>query len=187
MITDKQQALELKLRCSKAVIIIGIDPDVAESGVATFNRRRRQLTLGKYRFPELLQLLSTTQKMCEQNHLDLAVVIEAGYLNKKANLHYKGDRPEIAARVGLNVGANHETARKIVEMCRYWHIPAFEIAPLQKIWGKDRKQKISSEEFNALTGYTRQTNQDVRDAGLICWTAAGLQITRSLARKKKTS
>lgn len=175
--TDKQ-TLELKLRCSKAVIIIGIDPDATNSGVAIFNRRRRQLTLDKYRFPELIQYLSATQKMCEQNSIEMAVVVEAGYLNKKANFHYKGEKPEIAARVGLNVGANHETARKIVEMCRYWHIPVFELAPLKKIWGKDRKQKISSEEFNALTGYTRQTNQDVRDAGLICWTVAGLPITR---------
>lgn len=164
------------LQYSDSEIVIAIDPDVAESGFALFNRRRGTLTLAKYHFPELLQYLSVTQKMCEQSKIKWIVVVEAGYMNKKANFHYLGSNPAIASRVGLNVGANHETARKIVEMCHYWHIPVVEIAPLLKIWGKNHKSKISAKEFNAITGYKKPTNQDVRDAGLLCWWAAGLPI-----------
>lgn len=157
-------------------IVVAIDADITQNGYACYHRKTHTLTLAKYDFPSLLQILSTTQKMCEQNELNYIVVVEAGYKNGKVNLHYFGNNTGVASKVGYHVGENHTTAKKIVEMCRYWKIPVEEKAPLKKIWGADKKSKISAEEFAKLTGYNKRTNQDVRDAGLLCWVSAGLPI-----------
>ena len=129
------------------------------------------MSLGSYSFVELIRYLRDLKEGFDGIR-SWVVVVEAGYLETKTQHHYFGDNPRIAARVGQKVGRNHETARKLIEVCQALEIPVEERAPLRKIWrGKDGK--ITTEEFNALTGYTGRTNQDVRDAALLAWVAAG--------------
>ena len=72
-------------------------------------------------------------------------------------------------------GRNHETGRKIVEMCKHYQFTTEEVKPLRKFWhGKDKK--ITAEEFNRLTGYSGRSSQDMRDAGVIAWVYAGLSV-----------
>ena len=80
-----------------------------------------------------------------------------------------------AEKIAKDVGANHETGRKIIEMCEHYGIEVLPHIPLVKCWkGKDRK--ITHEELASFTGIMGRTNQDVRDAALLAWTFAGLPI-----------
>ena len=151
--------------------VVGIDPDCEKSGYAMIDKRNGTMTLASYTFVELIRRLKELRDGFDGIR-SWVVVVEAGYLEAKAQHHYFGENPRIAARVGIQVGRNHETARKIIEICKDEGIPVEERAPLRKIW-KGRDGKITAEEFNALTGYTKRTSQDVRDAALLAWVSAG--------------
>lgn len=159
-------------KARKAEVVIGIDPDCDKSGFAVLDKTAGTLTLGRYDFVGLIEELGRRMEMYS-GHRDWVIVVEAGYLTGTANDHYFGDNIRVAAKVAQKVGRNHETARKIVEVCRMLKFPVEERKPLRKIWGKSHNEKISSEEFNALTGYTKRTSQDVRDAALLAWVSAG--------------
>ncbi|ENG3664447.1 TPA: hypothetical protein RHI59_003621, partial [Acinetobacter baumannii] len=60
----------------EAQIIIGIDPDLEKSGVAILGN---DLQLKNLTFPETVELFRNEQDSIKK------VVIEAGWLNKKAN------------------------------------------------------------------------------------------------------
>ena len=78
-------------------------------------------------------------------------------------------------KIAKDVGANHETGRKIIEMCKHYGLETLAHAPLVKCWkGKDRK--ITHEELASFTGLTGRTNQDGRDAALLAWVFSGLPI-----------
>ena len=63
-------------------------------------------------------------------------------------------------------------------MAKYYGLNVIEAYPLKKIWGADRRQKISHEELKNLTGglVKGKTNQDTRDAILLAWDKAGLPM-----------
>ncbi len=168
----REQADNIISRARVADYVIGIDPDCEKSGVAMIDKLNNKMSLGSYSFVELIRYLRDLKKAFDGIR-SWVVVVEAGYLETKTQHHYFGDNPRIAARVGQKVGRNHETARKLVEVCRALEIPVEERAPLRKIWGKNHNDKISAEEFGSITGYTKRTSQDVRDAALLAWVAAG--------------
>lgn len=145
-------------------LIVGIDGDVTESGAAVFNGK--DLKLYKLSFFELLDFLL-------KNKSEIKIVkVEAGYLNQKSNF-YGAKNIQTAARIGKNVGACNEVAKKIVEMCRHYGLPVKEVKPFKKVW-KGRDRKITHEELQQqlkLRGIPQiigATNQEQRDAALIC-------------------
>jgi hypothetical protein len=150
--------------------IIGIDPDTGKSGVAFLNTRFKNLSIVSLTFFELYDYFLD----CKKNyHNDFIVIIEGGWLVEKSNFHAAyGNR---AHRVAKNVGSNHETGRKIVEMCQYLGIDHQVVHPLRKIW-KGSQGKITHDELAYFTGITQSTCQDQRDAALIAWEYAGLPI-----------
>ncbi|KAA5532679.1 hypothetical protein F0919_18025 [Taibaiella lutea] len=140
-------------------LIIGIDPDVDASGVATINQVTNELELTCLKFFELYKYLTE-----HKDNIKL-VVIEAGWLNK-GNWHKIRGTANINAKIGERTGANFEVAKKISEMCDHLKVPFKEIKPLLKVWkGPDRK--ITAQEFEKQTGLKGRTNQEMRDAGLI--------------------
>lgn len=157
---------------TKYDMIIGIDPDKDKSGVAVLSfAKGLSLQLTNLTFPKLLDFLQKEKGKAGEN--GLCVVVEAGWAVKKSNFHNaQGFR---AQKIAKDVGANHETGRKIVEMCRHYGIEVTERTPLRKCW-RGRDGKITAEELEAFTGYGRRSNQDARDAALIAWTFAGLPI-----------
>lgn len=153
--------------------VVAIDPDKDKSGVAFLHTQTRQLEVTNLSFPLLLDYLQHCKKIRDDENQSLIVVVEAGWMIKKSNFHNaQGHRAE---RIAKDVGANHETGRKIVEMCKHYGIDVLEHAPLTKCWkGKDRK--ITQEELSSFTGLMGRTNQDARDAALLAWSYAGLPI-----------
>ena len=150
--------------------IIAIDPDVDRSGVAFLHLPSRELHCEAKTFPELIDDLHATKQATDALGESLTVVVEAGWLNR-SNWHVQaGDSRRKAAAIGRAAGRNHEVGRKIVEMARHMGIEVVEQRPLQKCWrGTGRK----------ITGSTRRTSQDMRDAALLAWVYAGLPIRLS--------
>lgn len=156
-------------------LIIAIDPDIERSGVAELDKRTKQIKLFSLSFPDLMDYLIAVKRTCEIKNIHFKVVVEAGWLNK-GNWHLTPkDTKYSAAEKGRQAGRNHETGRKIVEMCKHYQIQTEEVRPLRKFWqGKDKK--ITSEEFNNLTGFKGRSSQDMRDAGLIAWIYSGFCV-----------
>lgn len=160
----------------KYTTIIAIDPDTEKSGVATLDLNGMKVHAEAMPFPVLLDELSNTQ--CLSRGKNFKVIVEGGWLVSKSNYHYaKGKGGE---RIAKNVGANHETGRKIVEMLAHWGVEHEVIHPLKKCW-KGRDGKITLAELNSLLrgmGIKEmgRCNQDVRDAVLIALTCSGLPM-----------
>lgn len=153
--------------------IIGIDPDKGKSGVAFLKPATRQLEVTNLTFPMLLDYLQHAKKVRDESGESLVVVVEAGWMNAKSCFHTAQGKS--AEKIAKDVGANHETGRKIVEMCKHYGIEVVQHIPLVKCWkGKDRK--ITHEELASFTGLTGRTNQDARDAALLAWVFANLPI-----------
>ena len=153
--------------------VIGIDPDKDKSGVAWLHVDGRVLEIDNLTFPELISYLQHCKQVHEEHGESYIVVVEAGWLNKKSCFHKaQGARAE---KIAKDVGANHETGRKIIEMCEYYGINVTSIAPLRKCW-KGRDGKITHEELASFTNIMGRTNQDGRDAALIAWCYANLPI-----------
>ena len=157
-------------------LIIAIDPDTEKSGVATLDLDGMEVHAEAMPFPVLLEELSNTQ--CLSRGKNFKVIVEGGWLVSKSNYHYARGRG--GERIAKNVGANHETGRKIVEMLAHWGIEHEVIRPLKKCW-KGRDGKITLSELNSLLrgmGIREmgRCNQDVRDAVLIALTCSGLPM-----------
>lgn len=163
---------------TKPDIVIGIDPDADKNGVATLFRESRLLKAAALTFPETLDYLRYVYSTARANGQTLRVIIEAGWLNKTHWHVGYNDSRQMAAAKGNAVGRNHETGRKIAEMCAHWQIPHELIKPLAlkaggvNLW-KGKDGKITAEELKRLLAskgiicnFTR-SNQEVRDACLI--------------------
>lgn len=160
------------MRC-KYDNIIAIDPDRDKSGVAFLKPTTRTLEVSNLTFPHLLDYLRFCKKTNAGKNETFVVVVEAGWMVRKSNFHEaQGHRAE---KIAKDVGANHETGRKIVEMCKHYGIEVLEHAPLVKCW-KGKDGKITHEELASFTGLGGRTNQDGRDAALLAWVYAGLPI-----------
>lgn len=155
--------------------ILAIDPDCDKSGVAML-RTDKYLACECYSFPKLLDYLKFCHKMASSGDNRLIVIVEAGWLNESHWHINKRDGVYKAAAMGNAVGRNHETGRKIVEMCRHYEIKVEEVRPLKKIWS-GRDGKISQDEIRQfIPGFPVRTNQEVRDAALLAWNYAGFPI-----------
>lgn len=157
--------------------IIAIDPDKEKSGVAFLQPSTRKLEVTNLAFPMLLDYLQHAKRVREETGESLIVVVEAGWMHKKSNFHaMQGHRAE---KIAKDVGANHETGRKIIEMCKHYGIEVASMPPLVKCW-KGHDRKITHDELASFTGLMGRTNQDSRDAALLAWVFAGLPISVSV-------
>ncbi|MDD4438318.1 MAG: hypothetical protein PHS04_09820 [Tissierellia bacterium] len=162
----------MKAMNKKHDIIVGIDPDIDKSGVAIYYKAQRQMEKDSLEFPDLLVKLYDLSCL----PLNVLVVVEAGWLNEKSNFH--GFSKGVAENIARKVGSNQQTGKHTIEMCQYFGLEVIEQKPFEKTWkGKDRK--ITHEEINYILESNKlapfkQTNQEVRDALLICINHAGL-------------
>jgi hypothetical protein len=138
-------------------MIAGIDPDCRLSGVAVYEPETKYFHVQTMGFFQLYDFLK------ENRERIVLVRIEAEWLNKKSNFHYRSGQSRYAGeRIAKNVGSNHETGRKTAEMCEYLGI---EYEPVRAIGTK----AIDSLTFKHITGFKGRTNQDMRDAGMLVY------------------
>lgn len=158
------------------MIILGIDPDVDQSGIARLDVAERKCYADHMPFALLIEYCNTMKEVARRRGRHLKVVVEASWLSGH-NWHIsRFDNPAVAAKKGEGVGRMHETGRKIVEMLEHSGIEVVEQHPLKKIWqGKDGK--ITHEEMTMVCGWDKKrSNQEERDAMLLAWNASGLPI-----------
>jgi hypothetical protein len=134
-------------------IYIGIDPDVTKNGVAIWYPKTKKLELENLKFFDVFELIKSL-KIRNQ----ITVIIDAGWLNK-SNFHVIGTNKNVNGKIGERVGANHETGRKLAEMCVYLGV--------EHELHRPTKSKVNKELFEQITGYTQRTNQENRDAGML--------------------
>lgn len=164
-------------------IIIGIDPDVDESGMGIISMNRTGI-LVDYSTHKLPEMVDTLRNLVEKSEDPVSIYIEAGWLNQ-GNWHLNPkDNKRLAAAKGRQAGRNHQLGLDLCAWLDHYDIKHTEIYPLAKCWrGKDRK--ITHEELNEIvrnvngTGLPRKrSNQEERDALLIAWVKSGLPIKR---------
>jgi hypothetical protein len=137
---------------------IGIDPDVDKSGVAV--KANRTIDLYTFKFFQLFDFLMNNREKIALVRVEASWLIKHNW-NKKLN-----GSAAINARIGNNAGSNHETGRKIIEMCEYLQIPYQEVKPLKKLW-KGKDGKITHDELAKFIPVPKRTNQEQRDACLL--------------------
>lgn len=158
-----------KMEKKENKVIVGIDPDIKSSGICVINTGNDKMLVDCMPFPELISYLVNLQT---KHNGSLVVAVEAGYLND--GQWHEGKNKRVQGQIGEYVGANHQTGKLIVEMCRYYGIETIEQPPLRKVW---KKGKISQEEIaQFIPNWPKQSNQEKRDAALICWETAGYPI-----------
>ena len=132
-------------------MIIGIDPDLEKSGVAILSH---SLELKNLTFAETVDLFRRKQDQIKK------VVIEAGWLNKKSNVHGRyGQSKSAGERIAKNVGENHATGKLLVQIAKSLNLNVIEVRPT--------RSKKNKEEFNRITGWVGNTNQEQRDAAML--------------------
>lgn len=142
--------------------IIGIDPDCDKSGVAVKDTATKKITLGTLSFFKLFDFLKKHGENIE------VVKIEAAWLIEKSNWHVPNAGAAVSSRIGKNVGANHESGRKIAEMCEYLKVKYELVKPLRKRNWKGPNGKITHKEWVIVSkSELKSTNQEERDAGLL--------------------
>lgn len=139
-------------------MLIGIDPDVTKSGVAA--KLQSGISLYTLTFFQLFDFLKAHKEQITNVRIEASWLIKHNW-NKKAT-----GTAAINANIGNAAGRNHETGRKIVEMCQYMSIPHQEVMPLKKMW-KAKDGKISHEELARIITLPKRTNQEQRDAALL--------------------
>ena len=155
-------------------VIIAIDPDTEKSGVALLDLKHGEVEVSAMPFPELIDMLRDVSQWTSP----CKVIVEGGWLVSKSNYHYA--RGKGGERIAKNVGANHETGKKIVEMLEHWGIQHEVVHPLKKCW-RGREGKITKEEMDSLLQGSglpplARCNQDVRDSALLALTYSGLPM-----------
>lgn len=139
------------------MLVIGIDPDTSKSGLAVYNIEKKDIRVSSLTFFQIFDFLKK-----EAHNIEL-VRIEAGWLNQKSNFHGKFHQTKAEGeRIAKNVGSNHETGRKLVEMCHYLNLSWEIVRPLGT-------KKIDDKTFKMITKVKGRTNQDMRDAGMLVW------------------
>jgi len=137
------------------MIKIGIDPDVERSGVAEWDGSK--LTLHTMTLIELFDFLS------ENKTNDIQIYIECGWLIKKTNWKRSGKSIGVNERIAERTGANHEIGKQIIKFCEFHNIEFFKIKP------SGLGKRYNSKQFQKLTGYDKQTNEEKRDAAFLVW------------------
>lgn len=151
---DEQGNRIYKSNYNSDQIIIGIDPDLEKSGVAI--KWPDALSLNNLTFVELKDLLEREQPVIKK------VVVEAGWLNQKANFHYQpNQKKEVGENIAKKVGENHATGKLIVQLIESMGIPVQQLKPT--------RSKLNAKDFNRITGWDKKSNQEQRDAAMLVW------------------
>lgn len=129
---------------------IGIDPDVHKSGVAIV----RDGKLESYSAQTFFDVIKTIEDNNSSPYHEVQVIIEAGWLNKRANWHASANQ-WTAQRIAKNVGANHQIGKLFEEYCKRIRAKYELVVPKQ--------HKYTPEFVSSVVG-AKVRNQDVCDA-----------------------
>lgn len=139
--------------------IVGIDPDLKASGYAVYSKKEKKLQACQcYTFFELYNVLTHIKNY----GYEPKIMIEGGWLIRKANWHDEAKEANVRELIAKKVGENHATGKLIVEMVIHIGLP-FNVVPPRKPIFEDEKF------FKMATGWKERTNKDARSAANYCF------------------
>lgn len=137
-------------------IYIGIDPDLKKSGFAIWNGKHSPtLCIVLLSVPSIIMELIK----CKEDRIDITVIIESGWLNKKANFRQTQNKA-IGEAIARKVGENHAAGKIIEQACQ-------ELGITYKLT-RPRTSKVTPAYFEKLTGI-KTKNQECIDAGMLVY------------------
>lgn len=137
---------------------IGIDPG-ATTGFALWLPNEKLLKLQSFDFWDTVYELNNYFTLYEQR---LLVVIEAAWKIKTSYRRHDDESPQRGMlKINRNVGSANREAELLAQYVKRNQVQILEITP--------NARKIGCVQFRQLTGYTGQTNQHTRDAGMLVW------------------
>lgn len=129
--------------------IIGIDPGV-NTGIAVWNNSKKQLTdVGSVMIHEAMEMVIGYNTGCFKGLVRFEDAMQRKWFGKAGREQLQG------------AGSIKRDCRIWNDFLRYHHIP-FEAVP-----PKNNKTKLSSANFNKITGWTGRTNEHGRDAAML--------------------
>ncbi|WP_028471307.1 hypothetical protein [Neptunomonas japonica] len=135
--------------------IIGIDPDLEKSGVATV-LDNKIVALDAMSFFELITFIN--------EHIRVARFVVEDVEHDKATYYRPGTTQAGMRKIAQNVGQVKAIGRLLANYLRDSDADYILVKPLK---GHLKRAKKDSEFFNQLTGWVGRTNEDKRDAGLL--------------------
>ena len=136
------------------MIYYGIDPDLEKCGVATYNPLTKKLDLALFT-PEEIALGKPFDK-----HLQVTIIIEAGWLNSGVyHVNHKMGY-KTSAEVGRKVGLNHGIGTLIARCLRDLGYKVQLVRP--------RNKKIGAKYFKTLSG-KEEKNQEKIDSAMLLY------------------
>jgi len=136
------------------MIYLGIDPDIAENGVACWDTVEKNfIYIKKLNFWDVVETFKSEGKF--------TAIIEAGWLIKKSNWHSgKNDSKGVGEIIAKSVGRNHQVGILLYEYCVRNDIKVKLVTP---------KGKVKKDYFKKLTGWSGRVNQDMIDASMLVY------------------
>ena len=137
------------------MLIFGIDPG-SSTGVATFigGKLVHLDTIEPQEIAARIELSRPSRVILEDSRLQSYVWTTS--TSKPA-----------AAKMARNLGEIDAWCKLIVAVCERLDIPSHGISPLGK------GQKMSADQFERITGWSKQSNQHERDAAMVAWPYRG--------------
>ena len=136
-------------------LVVGIDPDLDKSGVATVAAGSLS-TLDSLSFFELIAFI--------QEHRLVARFVLEDVEHDKATYYRPGTTQAGMRKIAQNVGQVKAIGRLLAKYLQECGADFILVKPLQ---GYLKKAKNDAEYFNRLTGWVGRSNQDKRDAALL--------------------
>lgn len=153
------------------MMIVGIDPDNKKSGVAVY----QNASIGLHS----LSIAPLVRRLEHYKDEITMVYLEAGWLNNA--IHHAAPNSKVKANIGVRVGVNFGYGKVIENFLQEMNIPYKLIRPSKKT------PKLNQHQFKAVTGYSKRSNQEERDAAMLIWRGEGLSLSvlREQAKKNK--
>lgn len=134
------------------MIYIGIDPDIAENGVACWDSIAKDfIYIKKLSFWDVIVTFKSEG--------EFTAIVEAGWLIKKSNWHGVAYQSKgVGEIIAKSVGRNHQVGILLYEYCVKNNIKVVLVKP---------KGKVKKDYFKQLTKWQGRVNQDMIDAAML--------------------
>ena len=137
-------------------IILGIDPDSKAHGVAVYY----DSVLTELNCLTLFEIAEFLDEVIAFNERDYTVHMEDVCANSNSQFHWnKKDKPAVKAKKSENVGMCKQAQTELERMFSHYNVKVVK-HKISKMW----KSQESKKQFEKVTGWKKQSNEDTRSA-----------------------
>lgn len=141
-------------------IVLGVDPDSSEHGVALYINGKLE-SLQRLSLPQLINKIIS----CKDSGDDIIVSVENVLANNFVYARNNQATKAAQAKVGLSIGRCQQSQSELMRWLDYIGIPYVLHKPTKSNWHDNKAL------FEKVTGWTKQSNDDTRSAAYMGWLA----------------